>query len=95
MKNSLLFLMAICFFTLASFDSLTKHYGGSASASAKCQDANCHRHEGGSRVISVTVSCRYLEVSSAKGALKDQIETHRAGCEKLTTSISYDIDSCE
>lgn len=104
MKKATLVISTLLFIaiTLVSFKGkLETRYGGSASASGKVTYVTDYEKTQGRKVgdiepIDVTIDCMYKTNAEAKDWLKRDIESKAATKKlKLTTSISYDVTSCE
>lgn len=101
-KIAVIFAVMLCF----AFTIKDKYYGGTASATAQVSFAGLTKadayvlkqdgiKEGDRRVLSASTSCTSKDVTGAKEDLKIGIETQLKNYEKLVSSISYEINSCE
>lgn len=107
MKKTQIFIISLIVASLALFSfkkaELATKYGGTASVTVKvgkqtaptCWDASMKAREGDTRVIEVSTSCNHSNSTAAKENLKREIEYKILCYEKMSSSISYDIDTCE
>lgn len=107
MKKVQILLVTLLVGSLAFFSfkipTNSTRYGGTASVTVKvgkqtaptCWDASMKAREGDTRVIEVSVSCNSSTSSDAKTRLLDDIKNEMKCYEKMSSSVTYDIDTCD